>query len=204
MVLLAVSAFGAPSDNVDPGPQPALSPCDSKPCGANAQCEESNGTVSCTCLPDHFGNAYKGCKPECDVNSYCPSHQACINSKCQDPCIGSCGLNAVCSVVNHTPVCSCPDGLAGNPFELCAPAAIAHSGPLPALSPCEAVDNPECRIASDCPSHQACLTCKCQDPCPGTCGTNTECAVIKHTPVCTCHAGFTGNPFDGCAPAAVE
>lgn len=40
-------------------------------------------------------------------------------SKCQDPCPGTCGLNAKCYVVNHNPICSCPAGYNGDPFRHC-------------------------------------------------------------------------------------
>lgn len=39
---------------------------------------------------------------------------------------------------------------------------------------------------------------KCRDPCPGTCGVNARCQVINHNPICTCKAGFTGDPFVTC------
>lgn len=41
---------------------------------------------------------------------------------------------------------------------------------------------------------------KCVDPCPGSCGLNTECAVINHTPSCRCALHYTGDPFQGCSP----
>lgn len=44
-----------------------------------------------------------------------------MKQKCQDPCPGSCGVNALCNVVNHTPICLCPDNYEGNPFENCRP-----------------------------------------------------------------------------------
>ncbi|RZC36332.1 hypothetical protein BDFB_000146 [Asbolus verrucosus] len=42
------------------------------------------------------------------VSADCPQNRACINSKCQDPCPGTCGINARCQIVNHNPICSCP------------------------------------------------------------------------------------------------
>lgn len=57
---------------------------------------------------------------------------------------------------------------------------------------------PECVLSTDCPQHQACIKQKCRDPCPGTCGINARCQVINHNPICTCKAGFTGDPFVTC------
>jgi hypothetical protein len=94
-------------------------PCVPSPCGANAQCREQNGAGSCTCLPDYIGNPYEGCRPECVLNTDCPSNRACIRNKCQDPCPGTCGQNADCQVVNHLPSCTCRQGFTGDPFRFC-------------------------------------------------------------------------------------
>jgi hypothetical protein len=94
-------------------------PCDPSPCGFNAICKEYNGAGSCTCKPDYFGDPYVGCKPECVGNSECPSHQACINNKCGNPCPGPCGVNAECRVHNHYTVCLCMEGFEGDPLKKC-------------------------------------------------------------------------------------
>ena len=39
---------------------------------------------------------------------------------------------------------------------------------------------------------------KCIDPCSGVCGLNAACNVIKHSPICTCRSGHTGDPFVRC------
>lgn len=95
------------------------SPCIPSPCGPNAICKEQNGAGSCTCAPDYIGNPYEGCRPECTVNSDCPSNLACIRSKCQNPCPGTCGSNADCTVINHLPSCTCLPGFTGDPFVNC-------------------------------------------------------------------------------------
>lgn len=96
-------------------------PCNPSPCGANAQCRDVNGSPSCSCLATYVGSP-PNCRPECSINSECPSIQACIREKCRDPCPGSCGFNARCSVINHTPICVCPEGYIGDPFTSCSPA----------------------------------------------------------------------------------
>lgn len=100
-------------------PQETTAPCVPSPCGANAMCRERSGAGSCVCLPDHIGNPYEGCRPECVLNSDCPSTRACIRNKCQDPCPGTCGQNADCQVVNHLPSCTCRQGYTGDPFRYC-------------------------------------------------------------------------------------
>ena len=73
--------------------------------------------------------------------------------------------------------CSCPPGLFGNPALAC---------------------RPECVLNSDCGRGLSCADNKCVDPCPGTCGLNTQCRVINHIPTCTCLPGHRGNAFEEC------
>jgi hypothetical protein len=94
-------------------------PCHPSPCGSNAICRERNGAGACQCLPEYFGDPYTTCRPECVLSSDCHSTKACINNKCKDPCDGTCGLNAKCFVINHTPSCSCLPGYTGNALESC-------------------------------------------------------------------------------------
>jgi hypothetical protein len=44
---------------------------------------------------------------------------ACVQQRCEDPCVGSCGFNALCNVHNHQPICSCFDGYEGDPYSGC-------------------------------------------------------------------------------------
>ncbi len=96
-----------------------LTPCIPSPCGPNAICKEQNGVGSCTCIEEYLGNPYEGCRPECTLNSDCPSNLACIRNKCLDPCPGTCGQNADCQVVNHLPSCTCRNGYSGDPYNYC-------------------------------------------------------------------------------------
>lgn len=109
--------------------QETLSPCKPSPCGANAECREQHGAGACVCLPDYFGNPYEGCRPECVLSSDCPSDKACIQSKCQDPCPGTCGQNALCQVINHLPSCTCVQGFTGDPFRYCTPVSVERKHP---------------------------------------------------------------------------
>lgn len=99
---------------------PVIHPCLPSPCGLNAQCKEIGDMPSCSCLPGYIGNP-PNCRPECLLNSECTSNLACIREKCRDPCPGSCGTSALCSVINHTPICTCPEGFTGDPFTSCFP-----------------------------------------------------------------------------------
>lgn len=165
------------------------------------------------------------CRPECVVDSECDLRQACQNQKCVDPCPGSCGVNANCRVVNHRPSCNCLEKYVGNPLVRCNLAI--ERDPTPPFNPCNPSpcgDNAECKIIgdyhacsclpsmrgvppncrpecvsnSDCPNHQACINNKCVDPCPGSCGINSECSVRNHSPICSCLTGYTGDAFRMC------
>lgn len=93
-------------------------PCVPSPCGPYSQCRNIGNTPSCSCLVGYVGFPPQ-CRPECTINTECPSHLACIREKCMDPCPGSCGINAKCSVINHTPICVCPTNYEGDPFNHC-------------------------------------------------------------------------------------
>lgn len=95
-------------------------PCNPSPCGPNSQCRAANGVGVCSCLAGYMG-APPACRPECVLSNECSPTQACVNNKCTDPCVGSCGLNARCQVINHSPICSCPPGNTGDPFRSCYP-----------------------------------------------------------------------------------
>lgn len=207
--------------------EPNKNPCVPSPCGPHSQCRDISGTPSCSCLSNYIGIP-PNCHPECIINSECPSSLACINDKCVDPCPGSCGSNARCEVIKHTPTCSCLEGYTGDPFTYCQqkpqeiePIKQDPCNPSPCGSNAECVSGicsciqeyygdpyrecrPECVLNSDCPKDKACLRNKCQDPCPGTCGQNAECAVINHISTCTCLQGYQGNAFVLCIPVPTD
>lgn len=72
-------------------------------------------------MSEYQGDPYSGCRPECILNTDCTVNKACINNKCKDPCQGTCGINAICNVYNHIPMCTCPQGMNGNAFIQCLP-----------------------------------------------------------------------------------
>lgn len=204
-------------------------PCQPSPCGPNSQCKLAKGSAVCSCLPNFTGNP-PNCRPECSSNSDCPPDQACQNMKCRDPCPGTCGFNADCSVVKHIPYCQCRPLTTGDPFVRCHemltvmkdahnPCQPSPCGPhsechvngdtpscscLPDYSGSPPHCRPECVSNSECVPTQACIKKKCRDPCPGLCGQNTICRVFSHTTTCLCLEGFTGDPFVFCNPLPEE
>lgn len=77
-----------------------------------------NDQAICSCLPTYIGSP-PFCRPECVVNSDCPQNRACRNEKCVDPCPGACAPEAICTVITHSAICSCPPGHTGDPFYRC-------------------------------------------------------------------------------------
>lgn len=97
-----------------------------------------------------------------------------------NPCRPSpCGPNSKCRNINGLAVCSCLPNFIGSPPN------------------CRA----ECVVNSQCSPDLACINQKCTSPCPDSCGINTQCKVINHSPICVCNLGFTGDPFMKCFPA---
>lgn len=99
-------------------PDEKREPCKPSPCGPNSQCADNNGQAICSCLSQFIGSP-PNCRPECLVNSECGSNRACVNQKCVDPCIGTCGRDAQCKVIHHSPICICASGFTGDPFIYC-------------------------------------------------------------------------------------
>lgn len=112
-----------------------------------------------------------------DPFSVCSLQQASIQER-PTPCEPSpCGANAVCKQQNLAGSCTCLPEYLGNPYEGC---------------------RPECTINTDCAPNKACIRNKCQDPCPGACGSLASCNVVNHLPSCSCPLGYTGDPYSRC------
>lgn len=197
-------------------------PCDPSPCGPNSRCIISkNGYATCTCLPTFRGTP-PACQPECIVNSECPQNRACMNRKCVDPCPGTCGYEAYCTIINHNPICTCPIGTQGDPLLSCLPigppTTLEPCSPSPCgpNSICQVKENrpvcscvskyigsppncrPECVTNGECPVNKACVQERCIDPCINGCGQNAACNVINHQAFCSCRKGYEGDAFVAC------
>lgn len=201
-------------------------PCNPSPCGSNAECIADG---ECRCIAEYQGDPYQGCRPECTLNDGCDRDKACLRSKCVNPCIGTCGNNALCEVINHIPICSCPEGYEGDPFSNCRFAdvvskpkqEICSPSPCGPNSQCHEVGEhavcnclpgfigvppqcrPECVVSSECAPTQACINQKCVDPCIGACGMNARCEVFNHSPICSCKVGQMGDPLKSCQPIPI-
>lgn len=171
--------------------QEHLNPCQPSPCGTNAICKEQNGAGSCTCLPEYIGNPYDGCRPECVLNSDCPSNKACIKNKCDNPCAGTCGQNADCQVINHLPSCSCRPGYTGDPFRYCSVIMVECKTSIirflclfsiTFIDPVAEIPKNPCQLSP--------------------CGPNSQCKEVNGQAVCTCLPNYIGSP-PSCRPECV-
>ncbi|PNF22176.1 hypothetical protein B7P43_G05064 [Cryptotermes secundus] len=177
-----------------------INPCASianPPCASNAICYAQNHAAGCRC-PEHLpiGNPLAYCErvapppeePECRTDVDCPSRLACIKDECVNPCeeLSPCSPTAQCRVLDTVPVrtmtCTCPEGWVPNVDGECRPVIV----PMP----------PGCTSDNDCPSTEACINRVCRNPCD--CGSNANCLVQNHRPICSCEAGFEGNPNIAC------
>lgn len=206
----------------------SATPCEPSPCGFGNTCNVyGNGVAVCDPCANENGYNNPSCRPECLWNSDCEFSRACLGQRCVDPCIGTCGQNALCTVINHNPICSCPNGLHGNPFEHCS-VPLTPSRDVPAT--CDSIAcgsntecrqqngvlacvckigyfgnpligcRPECVVNPDCPLDRSCTNMKCVNPCVGACGISAECQVVNHFPVCYCPADHTGDALVSCSP----
>lgn len=83
-------------------------------------------TIICQCLPDTIVDANGRCRniiqiqPACTIDPDCPDSDKCIRGECVPACrFDQCGINALCSPINHQAVCTCASGYTGNPHREC-------------------------------------------------------------------------------------
>lgn len=160
-------------------PSSPKNPCNPHPCGEYAECRVVQDKAVCSCIRGYYGDP---CRPECVATSDCPTNKACVNQKCVDPCPGTCGVGANCIVKDHNPICSCPNGLTGDPFVRCDAPVVAEP------------ERPAARPA---------------DPCdPSPCGTGAQCLTDQsgNAVRCVCLSkDYIGDPYnEGCRPECVQ
>ena len=158
----------------------------------------------------------------CESDDDCPDYTACRNRKCINPCAEDkpCAPSAICKVVSHNAVCTCPNGFIGNPQTRCSPRKLQiyssyldyylftfnlwmfhfmfHNALWLHDSKFSA-PQPECLVDPDCPSRLACINEKCENPCfTLSCGIRADCKVKNHRAICVCRPGLIGNPHEIC------
>lgn len=134
------------SSHCNPGEECVKNYCVTK-CRQHAQCSIGQACVEGQCLI--------GCR----TNENCPIEEACVNNKCVNPCLSTrvCGPNAICSRINHSTKCECPEGFEGSP----TPQQGCVRKPA------------SCTRTSQCPPDHMCIGLLCQVPCQD----NSNCAM---------------------------
>lgn len=147
--------------------------CKSNPCHSTALCKTTSGKgYKCECPKGTIGDPFiSGCRQREDTcskgNQDCPPNLLCTQGKCIDPCLSkTCELNSICTVVNRTAVCQCPNGYKTTEtgclrqISFCTSDKECHNG-VCIDRVCKAV----CRNNEDCLQGENCLDNKCVTPC---------------------------------------
>lgn len=144
-------------------------------CGINSYCEVNTHRPVCACPAGYIGNPYIQCE---EKSKEIPPSKVDPIKPIVNPCVPPpCGENAECTVEGERAVCSCGSKYKGDPYSKCQPYCISNN---------------------ECPLDKACINQQCKDPCPGSCGINSECQVDNHNPICFCRRGLVGDPFTRC------
>lgn len=167
-------------------------------CEINKRCQVRNHQPMCVCKYGFVVNELGEltCAPDtptCRKDFDCPANAACINGKCQNPCIiarGSgnnssvigggnhnkllCPKDKNCEVLDHRPICVC--------LRNCSPSLSI------------------CLRDNGCSANLACRNYRCIDPCiEASCPADAPCYVEEHKPVCKfCPLGFVPDTKYGC------
>lgn len=171
--------------------------CDDQSCGTQAYCKGTNHQPYCYCRDRMFGDPFVECKaddepkPECTIDSECPSQLACINQHCDNPCVKAniCSRDQKCSVWDTIPlrtlVCTCPSDTVTD----------ANGNCKPIVRP-----QPACTTHKDCPYTDQCVRGTCINACRvENCGLNAQCLAENHLAKCTCSPEYEGNPHIECS-----
>lgn len=124
------------------------------------------------------------------------SNQNCVRQRCIDPCPGSCGIGAQCSVINHLPICTCPSGFTGDPFTSCS----ANSTILFLSNLKQGISTLKKIFILFFVSFSAVAEAP-KDACSSTpCGANAVCRNGQ----CFCLPDYQGDPYFQCRPECVQ
>lgn len=164
-------------------------------CGVNAECQVINHAPTCLCINGYTGDPSSNCDLvrageffffivlSLKIYSNLLYLEWTVTPQPTNPCQPTpCGPHSHCREIDSHAVCSCKVNYIGTPPNC----------------------RPECVISSDCTQDKACSNQKCVDPCPGTCGINARCQVVNHNAICSCTAGYTGDPFIKCTKQPSE
>ena len=153
----------------------------------------------------------------------CPSQHACIDQRCQNPCIvrNPCSGAQKCVVTDSLPIrtvgCVCPDGSVAGPQGECVRGNCEFMAQYvlifrkrkdlnlcyitqPKHLPISVTATPECFRHEDCRNSEVCHTGSCINACiVKDCADNAICSTTVHDIACKCRPGFTGDGHVRCS-----
>ena len=124
---------------------------------------------------------------ECQDDDECPDTKRCKNYECQDPCLDIiCGTRATCAAESHRPLCKCPPGLEGDPFEACTEVGCTSNF--------ECADNEKCDYLTSSSNRKECQPLCRHNPC----ASGASCSASNHKEICTCSYPLQGDGYVSC------
>ncbi|KAF2352426.1 hypothetical protein FHG87_016821, partial [Trinorchestia longiramus] len=160
-------------------------------CGHNANCKTISHRPVCQCPPGTTGNPTDKCIALSTELKTTPRP-----------------ISGDSPIVSDTPVTPAA-GIAFTPappiaeFPSPSPPELPYDPPkMPAILPPFVI---ACESNDECPMDNSCINMQCYDVCIlGICGTDAECKIAQHRPVCECPPGTTGDPLYRCVATLTE
>ena len=104
--------------------------------------------ITCTCPDGYFASGANCEKRECNGPQDCPAYKSkcTLDGICVNPCDGVCSKDLICNLNQWVPVCTCPDGMRGNPYINCTMVEEILTNPCDP-NPC--AENAKCEVGLD-------------------------------------------------------
>ena len=161
-------------------------------CGQSADCQTKDNRPTCICPPGTTGNPTIGCtsllteipplqQPPLDEH-FPPSPDKPI-------------------IAGHGPTATFPPPHGEISDAIPPEPPVPRPPPPPVVAPYIIA----CENNDDCTADNSCINNLCYDVCSlGVCGSNAECVITTHRPICTCPPGTTGDPQYECTAILTE
>jgi hypothetical protein len=133
LITLALVAAACSSDSNNDNNQPE-SCDDGLPCSGHGSCDDSSGSIVCTCDTGYTGAACDSCAVGySEVDGLCEEDTQ--NDQCPDP--DPCAPHGTCDDSSGSVVCECDAAYSGESCDQCAPGYIIDNGECVVPGPCE-------------------------------------------------------------------